>query len=92
MNPLFAQKPCTALDDVPSQFCRTLLQAIGKLRTRLRAKYAHLFHGRAESLNRLLAEAEELAWQTPFPHLFLPTLAEERVAEFAAAPVLARAA
>ena len=46
-------------------------------------------------IREAVAEAEALAWQTPFPHLFLPDFAELRVAEMSLAleqPPLARAA
>ena len=41
-----------------------------------------------------VSEAEALAWETPFPHLFLPDFAELRLAEIVAArePAYARAA
>lgn len=34
--------------------------------------------GQQKLLDLALNEAEALAWQTPFPHLFFPTLAEEK--------------
>lgn len=30
-------------------------------------------------LDRALSEAEALAWETTFPHLFFPVLAEEKI-------------
>jgi hypothetical protein len=83
---------CGAAGEYSKQFCQKLVVAIAQLRTRLRDKYAHLFPDRDDSLARALAEAEELAWQTPFPHLFLPGLAEVKVGEIANVPAYAQAA
>jgi hypothetical protein len=34
-----------------------------------------------QMLKSVINEAEALAWQTPYPHLFFPVLAEEKAAE-----------
>lgn len=52
------------------------------LRERLGAQF-FADHGKTVPLSvlrRAMAEAESLALLTPFPHLFLPALAEEKVA------------
>ena len=60
-------------------FCRQILHAVGQLRRGLRARYLGAGTPGAALLRRSLAEAEALAWETSFPHLFLPLLAEEKV-------------
>jgi len=40
-----------------------------------------LHPGRGHLIRQAVSEAEELAWETPFPHLFLPDFAELRLAE-----------
>ena len=35
-------------------------------------------NGKVQILRSALNEAEALAWQTPYPHLFFPLLAEEK--------------
>jgi hypothetical protein len=76
------------------QFCRELIAALGKLKTRLQEKFERAHPGRSQIIRQAISEAEELAWATPFPHLFLPDFAEVRLAEIVAAkePAYARAA
>ena len=42
------------------------------------SEYAHLAEENARVLRLALNEAEALAWQTDYPHLFFPTLAAEK--------------
>jgi hypothetical protein len=76
------------------QFCRELIDALGKLKARLVARYEQALPSRGQIIRQAVAEAEELAWRTPFPHLFLPDFAEVRLAEIFATPqpAFARAA
>jgi hypothetical protein len=80
--------------DVPTHLCRELMAALGKLKGRLLERYTQASPGRENLIRQAVAEAEELAWQTPFPHLFLPDFAEARVAEIVAMhePAFAEAA
>lgn len=63
------------------EVCRNLAVRFGQLKNRVIQKLA------GESSRRLpghlfeqaLGEAEALAWSTPYPLLFLPVLAEEKV-------------
>jgi len=77
-----------------TQFCRKLIFSLGKLKGRLYEKYERAHPGRSQLIRQAVAEAEELAWQTPFPHLLLPDFAEVRLAEIVAArePAFAGAA
>jgi len=70
------------------------MAALGKLKTRLVAQYERTLPGRSQVIRQAVAEAEELAWQTPFPHLFLPDFVEVRLGEIFATPqpAFARAA
>lgn len=79
---------------VPAQFCRELVSALGELKSRLHEKFERAHPGRGQIIRQAVAEAEELAWETSFPHLFLPDFAEVRLAEVVAArePVFAHAA
>lgn len=67
-NSLAAGKPCRAwrakLEDVKNGLLRE--------RSDVLREQGALFHS-------ALNEAEALAWQTPFPHLVFPVLAEEKV-------------
>jgi hypothetical protein len=76
--------------------CRRLAGKLTDLKGRLQARYESHFPGQNSLIKSSIEEAEEIAWQTPFPHLFLPVLAEERIAFARSAdaptPVLARAA
>jgi hypothetical protein len=68
----------------PAQFCRELIAAVGQLKQRLLVRYERALPGRHHLIQQAIAEAEELAWWTPFPHLFLPDFAEVRLAEIIA--------
>jgi len=79
---------------IPRQFCLELIAAIGKLKGRLHEKFEQSHPDHGHLIRQAVSEAEELAWKTPFPHLFLPDFAEVRLAEIVAArePAYARAA
>jgi hypothetical protein len=57
-----------------------LAVALRDLKIRLQAQYERRFPGEGERIREAIAEAEVVAWHTPFPHLFLPDLAEEAMA------------
>ena len=67
--------------EVSAQFCRELVAAIGKLKARLHEKFERAHPGRSQIIGRAVAEAEQMAWETSFPHLFLPDFAEAHLAE-----------
>lgn len=79
---------------LPAQLRHNLVTALAKLKTRLVEQYEQALPGRSQIVRQAVAEAEELAWATPFPHLFLPDFAEARLAKIVAVehPELERAA
>jgi hypothetical protein len=69
---------CTAIAGfLPPGNCRKLLRAVSELKARLRERYERVFVHSDEQIEAALANAEALAWETSFPHLVLPLLAEE---------------
>lgn len=58
--------------------CRKLLAQIDAIKQSLISDYRPVLHGQETILHSALNEAEALAWQTPYPHLFFPALAEEK--------------
>ena len=58
-------------------YCTRLEVALRDLKMRLQAEYERRFPGQAVRIREALSQAEVLAWQTDFPHLFLPDLAAE---------------
>ena len=71
---------CTPISSsFPTAACRKFLRAISDLRDKLESRYAPSQPHDAELVRASFAEAEALAWETSFPHLFLPLLAEEKV-------------
>jgi hypothetical protein len=91
MNPL-AGNYCDPLR-ASRGLCDPLIAAIADLRTRLQAKYERHFPGQSARIRTALEEAESAAWCTPFPHLFLPDLAEVRLGGLSELePALVRAA
>jgi hypothetical protein len=75
-----------------AHFSFRMVSAIYDLRDRLVQKYEQTFPDRAHLVRKAIAEAEAMAWQTSFPHLLFPDLAETRVAELAEARQFADAA
>ena len=69
-----------------NQFCRKLGTALGRLKGKLQEQFEQAYPGRSQLIRQAVAEAEELAWETSFPHLLLPDFAEARLAEILAAP------
>ena len=60
--------------------CSPLIRAIAQTKARLLARYEGLFPGEKTRLEEALELAESAAWCTPYPHLFLPDLAEVQIA------------
>ncbi len=76
--------PNCAEPDTLDVFCQKLMAALGDLKVRLQAQYERRFPGEGSRIRKAIEEAEVAAWQTPFPHLFLPDLADEAIARLAA--------
>jgi hypothetical protein len=55
---------------------------IREARQRLLKTYRR--HAGEEAVLRILNQAEEASWRTPYPHLVFPTLAMERIEAYAA--------
>ena len=62
----------------------TTILAIATARQSVLQNYAKELPRRGQLLHLALNEAEALAWQTDFPHLFFPELAAEKVRTVAA--------
>jgi hypothetical protein len=73
-------RPNGAESDASDLFCRRLMVALGDLKVRLQARYERRFPDEGFRIRKAIEEAEMEAWSTPFPHLFLPDLAEEAIA------------
>jgi hypothetical protein len=72
--------PNCAESEVVDPFCERLAIALKELKVRLQAKYERRFPGKGFRIQKAIEETEVAAWGTPFPHLFLPDLAEEAIA------------
>ena len=59
--------------------CQRVLAAIEQAKDSLKAQFTGLREDHEHMLHLALNEAEALAWQTTYPHLLFPTLAEEKV-------------
>ena len=60
------------------RFCRKLLAGLRHVKDTVRQRYQRDMEDYDRVLGLALQEAEAIAWQTRFPHLFFPTLAEEK--------------
>ena len=58
--------------------------AIEQLKARLQSRYEQTLPGKAGQIREVIRAAESAAWTTPFPHLFLPELADEGISRLAA--------
>jgi hypothetical protein len=56
---------------------------INELKGRLQTRFETHLPGHQSLIKTSIEEAEVIAWRTPFPHLFLPDLVEERITRFA---------
>lgn len=83
---------CNAAAQVPVEFCRKMVAQVVDLKDRLVEKYEAALPGQSLLVNRAVEEAAELAWETQFPHLFLPDLVELRLSQLAPAYAVGRAA
>jgi hypothetical protein len=70
---------CQSPSEVSGAFCGKVVAALKKLKVRLLEKYERALPGRIQMIRQAIAEAEELAWATSFPHLLLPAYTEARV-------------
>ena len=81
--PFASSKRLSAIpfSEVCLKSCRKLLSQIDAIKHALISKYRPELNGQETVLHSALNEAEALAWQTPYPHLFFPVLAEEKAQE-----------
>ena len=83
MSAMLKTLPWNRPADITPLSCEKLANAIAELKTRLQNQYERVLPGQTELVRDAIAAAEALAWLTPFPHLFLPDLAEARIASLA---------
>lgn len=72
---------CTQLTSGLNRFSTACLNKLNELKERLSAQFIAEYGGAINQtlLRQAINEADALAATTPFPSLFLPTLAEEKV-------------
>ena len=58
-----------------------MLHRLAAVKARIEGEFGQAMAGYEQLLNAAVNEAEAVAWQTPYPHLFFPVLAEEKAAE-----------
>ena len=61
-------------------FSDSLAEAVAALKARLVTRYERHFPRHSTGIRSAVEMAEAVAWCTPFPHLFLPELAEQQIA------------
>jgi hypothetical protein len=57
------------------------LRRLTAVKARVEREFGQEMAGYEPLLKAAINEAEAVAWQTPYPHLFFPVLAEEKAAE-----------
>lgn len=63
--------------------CKKLLGRIEQARANVIAEFSQSLAGREHLLQLAVNEAEAIAWQTEFPYLVFPTLAQEKATNVA---------
>jgi hypothetical protein len=58
--------------------CRRLIEQTEKAKDAILAQFRGTAKGHEQLFRLAMTEAEALAWQTPYPHLVFPVLAEEK--------------
>jgi hypothetical protein len=61
--------------------CRKIRAQITGVKEAIFSEYSRVFSAPEQLVRLALNEAEAVAWQTKYPHLFFPTLAVEKVRE-----------
>ena len=79
-NAVYNNESRSGLVAVCLKSCRKMLEGINRTRVALVEEAGATSSELKNAMESALNEAEALAFQTPFPHLFFPTLAEEKVA------------
>jgi hypothetical protein len=72
------ENPCLTIG-LQLRGCPKLVARIERARAAIEAAFTRQRAPQRKLVRLALIEAEALAWQTPFPHLVFPTLAEEKV-------------
>ena len=57
-----------------------VLRRLAAVKVRVEREFGQGMSGYEPLLKAAINEAEAVAWQTPYPHLFFPALAEEKAA------------
>lgn len=63
------------------QSCGPLLEQLRRVKQAILLEFTPALDGYESVLDLALNEAEALAWQTAYPHLLFPALAQEKAAE-----------
>jgi hypothetical protein len=63
------------------RYCQKALHRLSVIKSNIEREFGRTMSGYEQLLSSALNEAEALAWQTPFPHLLFPVLAEEKAVE-----------
>lgn len=58
--------------------CREVSRQVTEIKRAMVREFGTAISGQSQLLNSALNEAEAIAWQTPYPHLLFPVLAEEK--------------
>ena len=80
-KPKKSSQPCLPPADAPADYRRKLKRGITRLKATLQQCYEDIFPEGRSWIERALADAEKMAWATPFPALFFSALVHIRVAE-----------
>jgi hypothetical protein len=78
-NKLSQRRQPTA--NTPASYRRKLKRGITRLKATLQQRYEDIFPDGRAWIERAVADAEKMAWATPFPALFFSALVHIRVAE-----------
>jgi len=80
LNPMDRVGRCQSLLAQPGPIRQIVVTKLDDYKTRLLEELKAEPQTFLDHVKSAITEAEALAWSTPYPHLFLPALAEEKIA------------
>jgi len=80
-KPNKSSQPRPSPVNAPADYRRKLRRGITRLKATLQQRYEDAFPDGRSWIQRAVADAETVAWATPFPALFFSALVHIRVAE-----------
>jgi formate-dependent nitrite reductase cytochrome c552 subunit len=80
-NQIDSPLPLNQFREACARCYQAIVRRLKAVKAKMAAEFSPAMTGYEEVLCAALNEAEAVAWQTPYPHLLFPVLAEEKAVE-----------